>query len=449
MSGYALRIVVEKIDLQNNEKILSRESITDIDIKSPDNIIDLGLRHSAQIDILQMIQDKLLAEQAPLLKSTTNRCSGCHSTLVGNGYAKSKFHAVFTDHEIKVQRLKCLNCKQSVVPSIKSLLGTSVHPDLYRLQCEQGANHTYRKAERNLEQMCTKKRNVNNHNRIKNITNGVGESLAEKNKNIDESFKVKAAEALIVQVDGGHIKTTESGQRSIEVMSAKIYRPESVISITEDRNKINSKNCAASAKYDKQSSIKKYVKTAAKYQGLSSETQVTGLADGAKNCWSIIKSLEASCAKLECILDWFHIAKKFEPAIKSASKDDASLLKQSKTYLWQGNVEKGLEILQQLKSNLEPGSLKSKVNGIYSYINRNKEYIVNYNSKAKNGMPYTSQIAESTVEHLVNDRHKRNQKMQWSRSGAHSVLQIRASMASERWEMEWQDAVFDAIKLAA
>jgi hypothetical protein len=449
MSQYSLRIVVEKIDLKNNEKILSRETVTNIDIKSPDTIIDLGLRHGSQIDILQMIQEKLLTEQAPFLKPNINCCNDCQSKLVSNGYAKSKFHAVFTDHEIRVQKLKCLHCKKSVVPSVKSLLGTSIHPDLYRLQCEQGANHTYRKAERNMEQMCNKKRDVNNHNRIKHITNEIGGTLAEKNKVSEISFDIDEAKDLVVQVDGGHIKTTESNKRSIEVMCAKVYRPESIISVTEDRSKIESSSCAASAKYDKQSSMKKYVKTAATYQGLTSETQVTGLADGAKNCWGIIKSLEKSCKKLECILDWFHIAKKFEPAIKSARKETALLLKQSKTHLWSGDTENGLRLLNKLKVSLEPGNLKNKINGIYSYININKEYIVNYNLKAKNGKPYTSQVAESTVEHLINDRQKRNQKMQWSRTGAHNVLQIRASMASGRWEMEWQDAVFDSIKTAA
>lgn len=446
MSEYTLRIVVEKIDLKNKGKVLSREALTDIDIKSPDSIIDLGLRHGAQIDILQMIQDKLLAEQAPFLKPKVGSCSDCESKLVGNGYASSKFHAVFTDHELKVQKLKCLNCKKSVVSSIKSLLGTSIHTDLYRLQCEQGANHSYRKAENNLDQMCNNKRDINNHTRIKKITNEVGEALAEKNKNIDGSLEVDQANELIVQVDGGHIKTTEPEKRSIEVMSAKIYRPESVVLVTENRSKINSKSCAASAKYDKQSSMKKYVKTAAKYQGLSPKTHVTGLADGAKNCWGIIESLEKECGKLECILDWFHIAKKYEPAIKSAPKEIALLLKKSKTHLWEGNAKNGLELLEQLKASLEAGDLKSKVNGIYTYINSNKEYIVNYNKKAKNEKPYTSQVAESTIEHLINDRHKRNQKMQWSRTGAHNVLQIRASMASGRWDQEWQDAIFEAIK---
>ena len=449
MTDYALRLVFEKIDLTNNEKIVSRETLTDIDIKFPNEIMDLGLRHGAQIEILQIIQDKLLKEQAPYLKPKIDNCNNCQSHLVGNGYSKSKFHAVFTDHELRVQNFICFNCKKSVISSVKSLFGTSVHPELYRLQCEQGANHTYRKAENNLKQMCNKKRGINNHTRIKNITNEVGEALAEKNKHVDESFAIDEAKELIVQVDGGHIKTTETDKRSIEVMSAKLYRPESVISITENRAKIDKKSCAVSAKYDKQVSMKKYVGAAAKYQGLSLNTHVTGLADGAKNCWGIIKSLEPNCKKLECILDWFHIGKKFEPAIKSASKETASLLKESKTFLWRGDVDNGLEILEQLKESLEPGSIKSKVNGIYSYINSNKEYIVDYSSKAKNEKPYTSQVAESTVEHLINDRHKRNQKMQWSRDGAHNVLQIRASMASDRWEMEWQDVVFDAIKAAA
>ncbi len=47
----------------------------------------------------------------------------------------------------------------------------------------------------------------------------------------------------------------------------------------------------------------------------------------------------------------------------------------------------------------------------------------------------------------AHDRHKRNQKMQWSRQGAHNVLQIRSSMASNTWNFEWRDALFDAIRV--
>ena len=395
-----------------------------------------------------MIQDKILIEQAQYLKSDVTHCSLCETKLRLNGYHTSKFHAVFTDHEIKMQRKKCNTCKKSVVPSIKSLLGTSVHPDLYRLQCEQGANFTYRKAESNLEAMCNKKREVNNHNRVKEITNQVGSVFSEKNKKAKSTNKENDAKHLILQVDGGHVKTKENDKRSFEAMIAKVYRPESVIQITEKRNAINEKTCVASAKYDKQATMKKYVFTAARAQGLSTKTHLTGLADGAKNCWGIIKNLEKHCQKLECILDWFHIAKKIEPLIKSATKEISDDLRNIKKQLWEGEIDSALTNLKDTK-NRSDDAYRSKINGIYLYLKRNKEYVVNYSEKAKDRLPYTSQVAESTVEHLINDRHKRNQKMQWSRDGAHNVLQIRAAMASNQWDLEWQDTVFEAIAKAA
>lgn len=63
--------------------------------------------------------------------------------------------------------------------------------------------------------------------------------------------------------------------------------------------------------------------------------------------------------------------------------------------------------------------------------------------------PCTSQVAESTVEHLINDRHKRNQKMELNREGAHNILQIRASMSSNEWDYIWQEMILIALGIAA
>jgi hypothetical protein len=61
----------------------------------------------------------------------------------------------------------------------------------------------------------------------------------------------------------------------------------------------------------------------------------------------------------------------------------------------------------------------------------------------------TSQVAESHVEALINARHKRTKKMQWTREGAHHVLQIRAMMASKEWESKCQGAVLSALGAVA
>ena len=71
--------------------------------------------------------------------------------------------------------------------------------------------------------------------------------------------------------------------------------------------------------------------------------------------------------------------------------------------------------------------------------------VVNYDAREQAHKTYTSQVAESHIEALINARHKRTKKMQWTREGAHHVLQIRAMMASEEWESKGQDTVLLAL----
>ncbi len=39
--------------------------------------------------------------------------------------------------------------------------------------------------------------------------------------------------------------------------------------------------------------------------------------------------------------------------------------------------------------------------------------------------------------------------MQWTREGAHQVLQIRAMMAYNHWEQQWQNTVLSALGAVA
>lgn len=88
---------------------------------------------------------------------------------------------------------------------------------------------------------------------------------------------------------------------------------------------------------------------------------------------------------------------------------------------------------------------KSKLQGLYDYIKRNKQYIVNYEERERNHQTYTSQVAESHIDSVINAPHKKNRKMQWTREGAHNVLQVRAMITSKEWQCEWQKAVLSAL----
>lgn len=58
---------------------------------------------------------------------------------------------------------------------------------------------------------------------------------------------------------------------------------------------------------------------------------------------------------------------------------------------------------------------------------------------------FTSQMAESTVESLINQRCKGQQHMRWSREGLHALLQVRAAICSNDWSAICEQHINDAI----
>lgn len=134
---YELRVVVEKVAVKS-QKVVKRDTLEIYTVIFPESILDLGLRHTQQMELLQKMQDALLSAQTPYLNPEYEVCPNCNQELKKNGYQNSDFHAVFSDHKIKLQKHICKNpdCKLHITPSIKSLFGTNIHPDLAKLQCE-------------------------------------------------------------------------------------------------------------------------------------------------------------------------------------------------------------------------------------------------------------------------------------------------------------------------
>ena len=123
----------------------------------------------------------------------------------------------------------------------------------------------------------------------------------------------------------------------------------------------------------------------------------------------------------------------------------ATALDSAKWKLWHGKAEDALAKLAVLRDTIADETQKSKLTGLYNYIDRNQAYLVNYDARAMAHKTYTSQVIESHIDVLINARHKKTRKMQWSRDGADNVLQIRATMASDEWASKWQSAVLSAL----
>ena len=143
MKEYTIQMQIKSKDSDKIETV----DISIGKINDPKTILDLGLRHEEQIQLLQNIQNAILDSQSLQLEEKLDQCPYCKGSLGYRGYNKSDFHSVFTDHKVKVRRQVCKGCNWKSIPSVKSLFGTSSHPDLIKMQCETAAAHTYRDAQ--------------------------------------------------------------------------------------------------------------------------------------------------------------------------------------------------------------------------------------------------------------------------------------------------------------
>jgi hypothetical protein len=449
-----IQIVVERLDQSGS--VVKRNIVGCKEIQKPETIIDIGLRHSEQIAVIAEIQDTIIEAQISHLNNTEEHCPKCGTRLAKKGYTKSDFNSIFTDHKIGCSRKVCYKCKWTSIPSIRSIFGTQIHPDLAKLQVELSGSYPYRSAQKILNTMVNRSRSINNHNGLKQLTESVSQYIETYPEPVNDN--IAPSDNLIVQVDGGHVKTTED-QRSIEAMTSVVYNPKNVNyyggnekksgGISEIRGEITSKSCAASALSDNQKSIKSMTIRAAKLQGMTKATKITALCDGASNCWSVVEDLENKCSSINRILDWFHIGMKF----KNTGLGDKTLnerLDSAKWYLWRGNATKGIERLSSLCDELKNDAMKlNKVKKLKTYIENNKEYIVHYLDRKENDLIFTSNMAEATVESLINQRCKSKQHMRWSRGGLHAILIVRSAVNSDQWADNWEKQITGALKNAA
>lgn len=63
---YEFRVEFEKVSV-SNQKVIKPDTIKIYNIKKPETILDLGLRHQEQISLLSKLQNAFLAEQSPLI----------------------------------------------------------------------------------------------------------------------------------------------------------------------------------------------------------------------------------------------------------------------------------------------------------------------------------------------------------------------------------------------
>ena len=174
-----------------------------------------------------------------------------------------------------------------------------------------------------------------------------------------------------------------------------------------------------------------------KSQGMQENQQITFLSDGVDNVSDLQFIMHPES---EHILDWFHLTMRFtvlnqfgKGLIKTNPKEGDEFIKnltRAKWYFWHGNIENGLECLEECYFICDGDKIKyrnkkkliQQIDELNTYVKNNRHLIPNYGERWHYGEYIVNSFVESTVNEVVAKRMVKKQQMQWSPMGAHYLL---------------------------
>jgi len=244
--------------------------------------------------------------------------------------------------------------------------------------------------------------------------------------------KTGGAKELICVMDGTYIHHWHKKKKNFAVIALKVFNPENMIEISKNRTVILKSRCSGVLGTNNKFLVKELMRCLLS-EGWNYETKVYFCADGEEKLWKTGK--EKICNSTG-ILDWFHITKRLTEIFLWQTAELKLLWQKAKENLWKGNVDNALNILDNIKI-FDNAKIQKKIDKFIQYLENNREYIIDYNSNQDNDLPISSAIAESLIEQLVSPRLKKKQKMQWSKSSAENVLQIRSCYLNKEDNLFW------------
>ena len=97
-----------------------------------------------------------------------------------------------------MKRLKCRKCKYEIPSTVRGIIDTNLSGELKKIQSQLGSTHSYRECEDIFDQFSHEPRKINNHDRIKHVTEAVGVAVDEINKDEKEMIAAEPASELIL-----------------------------------------------------------------------------------------------------------------------------------------------------------------------------------------------------------------------------------------------------------
>jgi hypothetical protein len=398
------------------------------------DITNLGLTFPEAKQLLASVQRAVVSGQVDshgLQRPCCRSCSGkCHL----KDWRGHCIATPFGEVTVRLPRFLCTACNRTETGVYWPSRCRST-PELDQLQAHLSALITYRVAAGVLQHLLPIDAGRSPET-LRNHTLRIGEQLVTA---AADQPTTAAAAAITVSVDSTFIRSREEGEPHLEV------RVGNVETAGGGRRVFGA---VAKAGTDISALIRRNLRAV----GRTDDTEVTAFTDGCPGLRSVL--IDAGVTKPP-ILDWFHIAMRFQHATQSASglsADNPSRV-QAKAVIveeverlrwriWNGkaknakrSIDRVRKVMHVYKDERGHHTRSAPSRRLWhalldadDYLRGQRSWLANYAKRYRAGLRVGTSITEGTANFLVNRRMNKAQQMRWSRRGADLLLQVRCAV---------------------
>jgi hypothetical protein len=407
----------------------------------------LGLTLAEAKQLLTTIQHRVLQRQVDTFLHACSTCKDCGTPRKVKGYHTRSFRTLFGTFKLRSPRLFQCRCRRHKTTSFRplsALLTESVAPELLFMETKWASLVSYGLTVDALTDFLplavTLDVKTVRHDTLK-VAERCEAELGEEQWSFIEGCPRDWGNLPIpdgpitVGIDGGYVRDWEAKKHNFEVIVGK-----SILAFKRDEEEDTPSSKRFGFVQTLDAKPKRRLFEVLHSQGMQLNQQITFLSDGSDT----VRDLQLYMSpEAEHILDWHHVTMRLtvlDQYAKGLVHHDQPLgaeirdkLERLKWSLWHGNLYKALYKIDDIASliyNFEETYPKFKqllkaVAEFRTYIRNNRHLIPNYGERYRNGEAIATGFVESTVNQVVSKRFCKKQQMQWTKRGAHLLLQTR------------------------
>ena len=381
----------------------------------------LGLTLGGSEALTAAIQAKIVSAQVAVMGQQFRWREHCGPKLLSKGYYPTTFRSLFGDVLLLVRRLSACPCRAEMLGAQSFAAWVpmgGIAPELAYITAKYGALAPFARVADLLSELLPTGGTAN-AGTVRNRTLRVGSAAAQLTPVSGEMLEPGAVTAeVIVGLDGGYVRSRHPRpERNFEVVAGKVVGSDGI-----QRRFAFARNGASAQQFAR----------ALVRAGVRGRKPATVLSDGDTGLRNLQRRV---LPKAAVVLDWFHIATRFQHALQTAVGLGTGTvpaytgmvacrdIEHAKWRLWRGRWQGCLIKLARLSRWTEAKSirhiegvraLRRHLHHLIAYLEANRTALVNYRARRAAGKPISTAFVESAIDEIVARRMIKKEQMRWN-----------------------------------